>query len=375
MKIGVDARLLCKPLTGIGRYTLEMCKALSHFEEVSLHLYCPSPMSSSILKNFENSIIRSSVYNNRLFRQLWSETLLPLWAKQDNIDIFWGPAHRLPRWLPRNIARVVTIHDLVWKMAGETMRPLSRVLESYQVPAAIKTTDHIVADSQSTALSILKEFHVKENKLTVVSLGSDHLAKMGSINELEVFGINRPYFLFVGTLEPRKNLFNLLTAYSKLPKNIKNKADLVIAGADGWGKINIKNVINELKLKSHVKLLGYVDETILCTLYSNALFLAMPSLYEGFGLPLVEAMACNTPVITSNNSSMKEIIGNAGILVDPLSIDSIKSGLMQLITNHELRHKLAHNAADIAKHFQWNKSAELLINIFQKTINQRRILK
>jgi len=122
MKIGVDARLLSRPITGLGRYTWEVCRALSNIKDVTLYLYSPSPINNSV-SGLESVTIRTHSWNNGLLRQLWSESYLPLWAKEDEIDVFWGPSHRLPRFLSSRIARVVTIHDLVWKLAKETMHP------------------------------------------------------------------------------------------------------------------------------------------------------------------------------------------------------------------------------------------------------------
>jgi glycosyltransferase involved in cell wall biosynthesis len=216
---------------------------------------------------------------------------------------------------------------LVWKYAGDTMRPLSRVLERYQMPAAILAADGVVADSKATADAVKEEFFINLNKLSVVPLGASLAVNAASFEMLKERGINRPYFLFVGTLEPRKNLIRLLTAYSYLSDSIKDQATLVIAGGTGWGGIDINDTVADLGLGKYVRILGYVDESILATLYAHALFLAMPSLYEGFGLPLVEAMVRGTPVLTSNNSSMPEVAGNAGLLIYPLETQSIKNGL------------------------------------------------
>ena len=371
MKIGVDARLLSRPLTGIGRYTLEMCRALSKEGSVSLYLYSPAPIQPEIVINLGSANIRTGNWNNGLLRQLWTESYLPFWAKKDGVDVFWGPAHRLPHWLPRNMARVVTIHDLVWKYAGDTMRPLSRLLECYQMPAAVQAADAVVADSSATADAVKEEFCIDSNKLSVVPLGASLAENAASFEMLQEQGINRPYFLFVGTLEPRKNLIRLLTAYSHLSDSIKDQATLVIAGGKGWGGIDINDTVADLGLEKYVRILGYVDESALATLYANALFLAMPSLYEGFGLPLVEAMVHGTPVLTSNNSSMPEVAGNAGLLIDPLDIQSIKNGLDELITNHNLRRALAGNARENVTRFNWDTAAKQLVSVFEKAISGR----
>jgi len=369
--VGVDVRLLSMPPTGIGRYTFEMCRRLNQASNISLCLYSPASMLDQYLPYLDRAIIRTKNLKSKFLRQLWGESYLRTQIMQDNIDVFWGPAHRLPRWLPKNIARVVTIHDLVWKYAGDTMPPISRWLESYQMPFAISSADQIITVSQSTADAVTKEFYTTSDKLSVVPLGANLAAEAGLFDSLEQFGINRPYFLFVGTLEPRKNLIRLLTAYSRLSESLKDQAMLVIAGGKGWGGIEINDTVADLSLEKHVRILGYVDDSTLATLYANALFLAMPSLYEGFGLPLVEAMSFGTPVLTSNNSSMPEVAGNAGLLINPLDIQSINDGLAQLISNHDLRDKLADNAKINAARFNWDAAAKQLVSVFEKAISTR----
>lgn len=371
MKVGIDARLLSRPITGIGRYTLEMCRALSGMSDISLHLYSPAPVRADAAIGLETANIHSGSWDNGLLRQFWFESYLPLWAKRDEVDVFWGPAHRLPHWLPGNMARVVTIHDLVWKYAGETMRPLSRLLEKSQMPFAVNNADHIVADTHATANAIVNEFHVEADKLTIITPGVNEVSRIPDATELHAAGVTQPYFLFVGTLEPRKNLANLLAAYASLPAHVRAQAMLVIAGGQGWGGVDLQATISRLDLGKHVRSLGYVDEPTLAALYANARFLAMPSLYEGFGLPLVEAMACGTPALTANNSSMPEVAGDAGLLVDAQDVESIANGLNQLIINDELRNKLAGNAKNNAARFNWDESARQLITVFEKAISVR----
>ncbi|OUS16208.1 hypothetical protein A9Q88_08620 [Gammaproteobacteria bacterium 50_400_T64] len=371
MKVGVDARLLSRPLTGIGRYTLEMCLALSKLDGVSLHLFSPAPFPHAIMSALQATTIRTLHCKGPVLRQLWGAFILPLWAKQDQVDIFWGPSHRLPGLLPKATARVVTIHDLVWKYAGETMRPISRLRESIQMPHAIKNADAVVADSTATTDAIKAEFSILNNKINTVLLGASQVSLSPSLLSLKENAITRPYFLFIGTLEPRKNLSRLLTAYSRLPVPVKEKAMLVIAGGKGWGGVNIETLITDLDLNDHVSLLGYVDEATLAGLYSNALFLAMPSLHEGFGLPLLEAMTYGTPVLTANNSSMPEVAGDAGLFVDALDIDSIARGLEQLISDEAVLEALADNTACNVKRFSWDNSAQQLLDIFKKAITAR----
>ena len=368
LKIGIDARILSRPLTGIGRYTLEMCRALNKTGIFNLYLYSPAPINSEHLKYLDGSSFRIQGFDNIVHRQVWAGLYLPLMARRDEIDLFWGPAHRLPRLLPSNIAKIVTIHDLVWKYFGETMRPASRLLEKYQMPNSIRSSHHIITVSQSTATAVLKEYEVEPSKINVVYPAATLRPDVPPFSKLSELGIDKPFYLFVGTPEPRKNICRLLKAHAGLSTNLKEKAMLVIAGGHGWGDLQLAKVIEDLDISSSVLVTGYVDETVLAALYANTMFLAMPSLYEGFGLPIIEAMSRGKPVLTSNNSSMPEVAGNSGLLVDALSVNSILCGLEKLIDDKKLRQKLAANALRNAQRYDWGKSAGQLAKIFARTV-------
>jgi glycosyltransferase involved in cell wall biosynthesis len=371
MKIGIDARQLSRPLTGMGRYTLEICQALAKMKGVSLYLYSPAPLRFDF-PGLSQAQVQTKNWDSGFLRQFWTETFLPCWAARDKLDVFWGPAHRLPRFLPSSMAKVVTIHDLVWKYAGETMPPLRRKLEQIQIPSAIACADWVVTDATATAQALRDHYPACLNKVAVVHLGVTYQDSPLTKAELKSWAIDQDYFLFVGTLEPRKNLNRLLKSYAQLPLSVKQRALLVIAGGKGWGGIDIATMVRELDLEKFVRVVGYVDDKTLAALYKHALFLAMPSLYEGFGLPLTEAMAHGTPVLTSDNSSMPEVAGKAGRLVNPLSEASIQEGLQDLILKDELRNRLAAAAKASAGRFDWDASAAQLVDVFKKAVDIHR---
>jgi glycosyltransferase involved in cell wall biosynthesis len=371
MKVAVDVRPLMPPLTGIGRYTYELLQRLVQGEH-EWYLYSSVPLSydfalcSNVTVNvmpFAGSLPGSS--------SIVSQLIYPVWAKRHDIDVFWSPRHHLPLMLSCDIPSVLTIHDLVWMYVPETMSKRGKLIEKWLMPSSIKKASAIVTVSKSTSDAVVKEFDVETDRLSVITPAPRTNEDLPSRSKLLPLGIHQPYILFVGTVEPRKNLIRLLTAYSQLSDSVKEQAMLVIAGGKGWGDLNINNTIADLGLEKYVRVLGYVDDSTLTTLYANALFLAMPSLYEGFGLPLVEAMVHGTPVLTSNNSSMPEVAGNAGLLVDPLDIQSIQDGLGELIINHDLRKNLAGNAQDNVIRFNWDVAAQQLITVFEKAISAR----
>ena len=244
------------------------------------------------------------------------------------------------------------------------MRPMSRVLERSFVPPALRRADRIIAVSEHTRRDIESCFPSLKPKVSTIYPGVAPRMAGYDVHYLAKWGIAKPFLLFVGTLEPRKNLNRLLRAFAALPAEVRQQADLVIAGGEGWGDINLGEAIAKLSLSGSVHLTGYVDERELSTLYENALFLAMPSLYEGFGLPLVEAKQYGLPSLTATISSMPEVAGNAALLVNPLDVEAITDGLSQLISSSSMRMRLAAAARQEVARFDWDLAAGELLKQF-----------
>ncbi|QWD92057.1 glycosyltransferase family 4 protein [Polynucleobacter asymbioticus] len=373
MRIGVDARLLSENLTGVGRYTFELSKRLAQIPNLESFYYSPASVGYGVSQSLQPGILKLASSRNRLSKMVWAQTKLPYWATKNNVDIFWAPTHRLPRFLPKSIARVVTIHDLVWTYAPLTMRPLSLFVEKRLMPQAIELADLVMADSQSTVNGIAEVFPQFSHKVRMVHLGASKPQRPDNTKALLELNIHKPFFLFVGTIEPRKNLERLLSAFALLPRPIRDQFSLVMAGGKGWGGVNLEKLIYEKKLTDSVKLLGYVSDQQLAALYSNARFLVMPSLYEGFGLPLVEAMQYGTPVLTSYGGSMAEIAGNGGVLVDPYSVESISTSIQQMLIDDQFMEALTKNARRRAQDFSWDKCATETIEVFEEAIALRDI--
>ena len=370
MKIGVDVSVLVGNITGIGRYTQEVLKRLIESEH-EWFLYSHSHI------NFEYkeraNVNFHIVKNLRWFPGIISaQTTIPLQANRDMVDLFWSPTHRLPNLLAKRVARVLTIHDLVWKRAAETMQPLNRWLDATLMPQGIRIADRIIAVSEHTALDIQREFPSARHKIRTIPLGISSLTTVALRESLASLGLTGKYFLFVGTLEPRKNLERLIAAFSALPESLRDTVSLAIAGGDGWGGVNVASIAERFGVQRNVRVLGYVSEEQLSTLYSHALFLAMPSLYEGFGLPLLEAMARGVPVLTSNCSSMPEVAGDAGVLVDPYDVASIMRGLVEMLENSARRSEFSKLAVLNATRFSWDKTAKETLEVFEEALEVRK---
>lgn len=375
LKVAVDARPLARPLTGIGRYTLGICNALLRAGEISLYLYSPNKIANVLEGQSGRQFKRNLGLRSGVLVQIWAETFLPHWAKLDDIDVYWGPAHRLPHRLLDRIATVLTIHDLCWRRFPKTMRVTTRWLDRIHMPMAVRRARCITTVSEFSRREIQREFPDIDSDICVVYPGRPEAIRIcggtEDILQLEDLGIEKSYFLFVGTLEPRKNLQRLLEAYVKLPYRLKQAVLMVLAGGKGWGQEDVGRIVRQFGIERQVRVLGYVTDRVLEVLYRNALFLAMPSLYEGFGLPVLEAMTYGTPVLTSNDGALSEVAGRAGMFVDPRDVNAIASGLERMIDDEGLRGALSRAAVEEVKRYSWDRAAGLMTKIFYRTSEMR----
>ncbi|QLF71701.1 glycosyltransferase family 4 protein (plasmid) [Peteryoungia desertarenae] len=361
MRIGVDARNLVSSISGIGRYVLEMCRALEARGH-SLVLYLPE-RSQFPLPDLLDCELRIENFKGPWRRAIWSMTALPKAVRRDQLDLFWGPAHRLPLGLPPRLPTVVTIHDLVWLKAPETMRWQTWLGERAFMAASLKRAQHIIADSKATADDIVSFLPAADGRVQVVYPGLTNLPPPGGreLVPTDRQGQKQPYALFVGTLEPRKNLARLLEAFASIHSSNLAGLKLVIAGGQGWRMGDLSTLIAHLGIHDRTILTGYVSDAELAQLYSSAEFLLMPSLYEGFGFPIIEAQSFGVPVITSSVSSMPEVAGDGAMLVNPLSTKEIAEAIKRLSSELTLKSELSSRALANARRFSWPKASKELI--------------
>ncbi|WP_192256417.1 glycosyltransferase family 4 protein [Mesorhizobium caraganae] len=370
MRIGIDGRNLGSATDGIGRFVHKSIKALSALG-AEVFVYAPAEINA----NYEiprGVGLLTAGFKALPARALWGQAILPSWVARDKVEVFWGPAHRLPLILDDRIARVVTIHDLVWMHAPETMRVRTWVGERLLMKPALRKADVVVTDSSATATAVETEFPWLRSPIKTVAPGTSPLPAPGSFSSLEHLGITRPYALFVGTLEPRKNLRNLIKAYGLLPASTRSSCDLVIVGGSGWKQTSLADDVRLGGLEKNITFTGFVDDATLATLYSNCLFLAMPSLYEGFGFPIIEAQSFGKPVLTSNTSSMPEVAGDSAVLVDPRDAVAIAHAFDKLCVDAHWRQKIAAGTHQNAQRFTWENHARGMLGIFEQAIEQRR---
>lgn len=362
-KIGIDIKILAEQKTGIGNYLENI---LIHFPEKKFEFFCFSHKKINInIVNHNFKFIYSNI-NSNLGRQVWSQTILPYYIKKYKIDLFWSPSHRIPFLLPKSIKSVVTIHDLVWLHHSKTMRKSSYLLDKYLMPYAIKKSDKILTVSYNTKLDLIENFDVKKNKIRVTKLApKNHKYLYKDYTNLSKL---KNCILLVATNDPRKNINRTIAAYSRLSVSLRKKHNLVIVGSRGWAKKSIKTLIKNFKLIDTVKSIGYIDENKLSWLYKNCKLLILVSIFEGFGLPIVEAMINNKPQITSNNSSMKEVAAKTSFLVNPYSIFDISQKLNLILTNDQVFKKLKSNCMIKIKNFSWRNTSQDTINLFENLL-------
>jgi glycosyltransferase involved in cell wall biosynthesis len=353
IKIAVDARPLSDPRGGIRRYTSNILREFASqggphrfflYSDRPIHMEFPLPSHWSV---------RIGLLRRSGFSTLFAQLFFPVWARIDGIDVFWSPLHQLPLLLPARVRKVVTIHDLVWKRYPKTMKRGGRLVEAVLTPRSLSISDQVIAVSQFTRSELHTLIPDFTGKIDVIYEASSLEAREPPVSN----PVSNPYFLYVGSSEPRKNMRRMLHAYSDYARHSSRPHDLVIVGADSWGDFSVTGFVQELGLNSQVHLFRDVDDDTLLTLYANARACIMVSLYEGFGLPLVEAMQCGVPMIVSRNSAMEEIAGDAAMLVDPYDENSIARALTLMTEDEGIHRGLAERVRVQGGRFCWKQAA------------------
>ncbi len=369
MKIFIDLRTATDHFPGIGRYGVNLtCAMHSQLGKWGrLHFIVNSPHSSlkdtSPLDNYKSETIQISASPFSLSQQ-W---IVPRVLNRENADLYHSLYYIMPYC--GGIPTIVTIYDLIPFFFPEYFSFKTRLLYRLCSYWAVKKSQHIITISQSTQNDLLARYRLPPEKVTVIHLAADKRFYPREKSEIESavqdLGIPENYILYVGSNKPHKNLKRLVKAWERLPSS---KPALVIAGPWESRFQETHKYVESNKLQNLVYLTGPIDDNLLPALYSGATMFVFATEYEGFGLPLLEAMACGSPVITSNVSSMPEIAGDAALLVNPSNIDEISSAMQAVLDDNELRSK--HRALSVkrARHFSWEKCAAETIDVYKKII-------
>lgn len=335
-------------------------------------LYSGRPGEGRPLPTAENVRTRSIFLPDHYLNTLWYRWHIPLPATifSGPVDIYHSPEVILPP-LPDKVHKITTIHDLAFLEHPEYVNPSLVDDLQNEVPAVLEAADLITTVSHNVKNALIKHYQIPPEKLSVVPYGvGRHFRRITDPILLGAtqhkFGLKYPLLLTVGTMEPRKNHVGLIKAFYEIQKKKDAPAMLAIAGDPGNHSHEIRELVTKLKLERKVRFLGHVTDLELVCLYSQADLFVFPSFFEGFGIPVLEAMACGTPVITSNTSVLPEIAGDAALLVDPQHIHAIAQSIMSLLHNETLQEELRQKGYQRAQQYTWAISARQMLSLYQQ---------
>ncbi len=374
MRIGIDATALPPRLYGAGNYITHLIGALLELETDHEFVIFTKSRDAPLFEGKGRARLVRLPFTSRLRRIVWEQVSLPRLTRQQRLDVLHSPHYTLP--FAASCATVVTFHDLTFFVCPETHLLYKRVFFQTMIPQSARRADALIAISQSTRADILRILRTPPDKVVAIPYGVAPLFQpITDARALDAFcrehDMPRPFVLYVGNLEPRKNLTTLVRAFARLVERGAPHT-LVLAGARGWKDDEIFATVRELGLGARVRFPGFFEQEQLPALYSAADAFVYPALYEGFGLPVLEALACGAPVITSNVSSLPEIVGDAGILVNPRDVAELADALHVVITDRARRESLARAGLAQAKRFSWSQCARDTLAVYERAAQKYR---
>jgi len=359
MRIGINAALLASRggyrQTGVSRYIGELSRALRPLLGADETLCMLEPTAPTVAER-------------PALRIPWEQCALPVLARRAQLDLLHGPLHVLPR--VGGPPGVITIHDLAFLHFPERVPRSRRLYLTAGTRWSMKLAKQVIAVSESTATDVQRWLGVPAGRIEVIPLAptdaiqpivGEDVAAFQQRNE-----ITRPYVLCVGTLEPRKNLGRLLRAFADIAGEVPHQ--LVLVGPEGWLNEEMHATLAELQLGDRVRLTGFVDDADLGAWYSGADLFAFPSLYEGFGLPPLEAMRCGAPVVTSHVSSLPEVVGDAALTVDPEDVAALAAAMRRVLTDRALADDLRGRGIERAAQFSWKRTARETLAVYRDAV-------
>ena len=371
IRLGFIAYCLDRPQTGISRYTAELAQALAgSYPELELTLLTaglPEGLAGG------NGWHYAPLYGCRLLPGLITlgNLMVPQASRRSNLDLIHDPTGVAPFLFGAAGAKVViTLHDVFpWSYPG-TSTLLDTLIYRYWLPLLITRVDAVITDSQASQADIVRYLKVPIGNTYVIPLGVNSIYKPASNLEVEIVRkkhhLPDNYLLFVGSVEKRKNLYGLLRAFAGLREK-RDPGMLVIVGVKPKDNA-ILQLLEDLGLRKQVRFTGYVPEGDLPAIYCGAALFAFPSFYEGFGLPVLEAMACGTPVVTSNVASLPEVAGEAVVFVDPNDVDGIAEAMSMVLADRSLAEELRTRGLKRARQFTWDRTAQETLQVYRRVL-------
>jgi glycosyltransferase involved in cell wall biosynthesis len=372
MKIGINARYIQKQRTGIENYLHNLIKHLKltdHTDEFMLYFGNDKPIPQDVLGGNFTSDIPSMSTNSQIKRILWEHFYIPQALKRDKIDVFHEPSFIAPIF--KSCPTITTVYDLAFIFHPECFTRRNVLYLNTMLSRSVRSSDRIIAISNSTKNDIINHFNIEQNKVRVVYCGyNDYFRAMDSkeacAGTLRKHGITGEFLLNVSMISPRKNLLTLLRSFKSARAKRKTGLQLVIAGSKGWLYEEIFEEVSKLSLEKYVIFTGYIPDEELLHLYNSAALMVYPSIYEGFGLPVLEAMACGCPVIASNTSSLPEVCGDAALLVNPLDAEGLSESICKALEDNAFRNRMAVRGFQRIKSFSWSKAANETLQLYKE---------
>ncbi|MCD4729563.1 MAG: glycosyltransferase family 4 protein [Bacteroidales bacterium] len=365
MRIAILADPLDNQYAGIHIYTKELIRALIHVDKANEYILIRQKRDNDFPELKQIIVPNLPLYTGfQIFRFF---LIFPIIAQRLKVDAVVEPAHFGPFNLPKKIKRITVIHDLTPIKFPELHRYYSQTLQRVFLKKILKKADLIITNSNNTSQDVIEFLPGSEEKVKRIYLGKEKLFKPCKQEKtIEKYNLNKPYFLFTGTLEPRKNILVLLSAFDAF-RNLTNlNVKLIIVGKKGWKSEPVMDALKNHPYKNDIQLLGYVPRQDLPTLYTNAIAFIYPSIYEGFGLPVLEAMACGTPCILSNSSSLPEVGGDAALYFNVHNTSELAEKMKILVEDINLRKEMKQKSLIQASRFSW----DLYAMEFSKTIEK-----
>ncbi|PSM48773.1 mannosyltransferase [Chroococcidiopsis sp. CCALA 051] len=355
--------LINKP-TGITTYALNLIPYLRSLDPTFLispvaARLLPTPQTQDTYYPIPANLTPEQGTVGHLRRLFWTQLQLPQIYRQLRSQLLFSPVPEAP--LYTRCHYIVTVHDLI-PLRFPRLSPLTPY-HRYYIPQVLSQAQHVICNSTATASDIIDFFHIPAAKITPIPLAYDanHFRWLNLAQQNET----RPYFIYIGRHDPHKNLHRLIAAFAKM-SSCQN-CDLLLAGTGDrryTPKLEAQSI--ELGIADRVKFLDYIPYEQLPILLNRAIALVFPSLWEGFGLPVLEAMACGTPVITSNLSSLPEVTGDAALLVNPYNIEEITAAMESIVTDRQLRSRLSNSSLTRASQFSWGKTGLATVEVLKR---------
>jgi glycosyltransferase involved in cell wall biosynthesis len=375
MRIAIDATSVPLAPAGAGIYAIELVRAMTRRDALDGYaVFTCGDWFDAAAAGKRNWRIERVDAASRERRLWWEQARLPAALSRLGIDVLHSTHHTLPL-RPMLARRVVTVHDVTFLRIPERYTPARRLYMQTMTRLSVRVADAIIVPSMTVRGDVIDLLGVDEAKVHAVYEAAGEqfraLDRDASMAAARRYGVARPYVLSVGSLEPGKNRARLIRAMHELRREGIDRA-LVVVGQKAWKFDDDLALVRDLGMDDRVIFPGYIAPADLPPLYAAADVFAFPSLYEGFGVPVLEAMACGAPVVTSNVSATAEVAGDAALLVDPLSVTSIRDGLREALSDTALQARLARRGMERAAQFSWRRAAHETHTVYERVMSHER---